>query len=147
TSSVGSWFKHMILPWFSLAVLYIGIYSQVLRANVVDVLNEDYVRTARAKGLPRRRVLLSHILRTSLIPIVSLWGLDFAAVVGGAAIVTELVFNLQGIGQYIALSVQALDVPPILVATLFGAFFVVLLSAVVDVIYAALDPRIRLEAS
>ena len=146
STSPGQWFVHMILPWFSLAVLYIGIYSQVLRSNVVDTLSEDFVRTARAKGLSRRRVLLSHVLRTSLIPIVSLWGLDFAAVVGGGAIVVETVFNLDGVGQYAAQSIAALDVPPILVITLFGAFFVVLLSAVVDVLYAGLDPRIRLAA-
>ena len=145
STSIPSWLHHMVLPWISLAVLYIGIYSQVLRSTIVDTLAEDFVRTARAKGLPRRRVLASHVLRTSLVPLVSLFGLDFAGVVGGGAILVEDVFNLNGVGQYIAQSISALDVPPILVGVLFGAIFVVLFSAVVDVVYAALDPRIRLE--
>lgn len=146
TSGVWTWLHHMILPWISLAVLYIGIYSQVLRSTVVETLTEDFVRTARAKGLSRRRILTGHVLRTSLIPLVSLFGLDFAAVVGGGAILVETVFNLQGVGQYVQQSISALDVPPILVTVLFGAIFVVVMSAVVDVLYAALDPRIRMSA-
>ncbi|HEV7459636.1 MAG TPA: ABC transporter permease [Solirubrobacteraceae bacterium] len=138
------WLDHMILPWIALSVLFIGFYSRVLRSSILDTMNEDFVRTARAKGLSERRVLVRHVLRNSMIPIISLWGLDFAAVIGGAAILTESVFNLQGVGQYAAQSVQALDVPPVLVITMFGAFVVVLLSAAVDVIYALLDPRIRL---
>ena len=147
STSVPAWLHHMILPWFTLAILYTGIYAQVLRSNILDTLNEDYVRTARAKGLSRRRVMTRHVLRTSVIPIVSLWGLDFAALVGGSAIIVEAVYNLNGIGQYAAQSIGALDVPPVMVVTLFGAFFVVLLSAVVDILYAALDPRIRVAAS
>jgi peptide/nickel transport system permease protein len=116
----------------------------VLRSNILDTINEDYVRTARAKGLSERRVMIRHVLRNSLIPIVSLWGLDFAAVIGGGAILTESVFNLGGVGQYAAQSIGQLDVPPVLVITMLTAFFVVLLSAVVDVLYAVLDPRIRL---
>jgi peptide/nickel transport system permease protein len=143
TSNVLTWLHHMILPWFTLAVTYIGLYAQVLRSTVIDTLSEDYIRTARAKGLSRRRILLKHVLRTSLIPIVSLWGLDFAAVIGGSTIIVETVFNLNGIGQYLAQSIGSLDVPPILVLTIFGAFFVVLFNAVVDVLYATLDPRIR----
>jgi peptide/nickel transport system permease protein len=88
--------------------------------------------------------MIRHVLRNSLIPIVSLWGLDFAAVIGGGAILTETVFNLHGIGQYAEQSVQALDIPPVLVITLFGAFTVVFIGAIVDVLYAVLDPRIRL---
>ncbi len=138
------WLYHLLLPWTALSVLFVGIYSRVLRSNVLDTINEDFVRTARAKGLAERRVLVHHVLRNSMVPIVSLWGLDFAAVIGGGAILTESVFNLQGVGQYAAQSIGALDVPPVLVVTMFGAFFVVMLSAVVDVLYAALDPRIRL---
>ena len=118
----------------------------MLRSTILDTVSEDFVRTAHAKGLSARKVLLRHILRNSLIPIVSLWGLDFAAVIGGGAILTESVFNLQGVGQYAAQSVQALDVPPVLVVVMFGAFFVVVLSAVIDILYAVLDPRIRLAA-
>jgi peptide/nickel transport system permease protein len=144
TSDPWGWFTHLILPWFSLAVLFVGVYSRVLRSTIIDVMNEDYVRTARAKGLSERRVLVRHVLRNSMIPIVSLWGLDFAAVLGGGALLIETVFNLQGVGQYAAQSIQRLDIPPILVVTMLAAFFVVLFSAIVDIVYAALDPRIRL---
>ena len=138
------WFWHLVLPWTALAILFIGIYSRVLRGNILDTLNEDYVRTARAKGLSERQVMIRHVLRNSMIPIVSLWGLDFGAVVGGGAILTETVFNLQGVGQYAAESIGKLDVPPVLAVTLLGAFFIVLLNTIVDIIYAFLDPRIRL---
>jgi peptide/nickel transport system permease protein len=138
------WFTHLLMPWAALSVLFIGIYARVLRNSVLDTMNEDYVRTARAKGISERRVVVRHVLRNSMIPIISLWGLDFAAVIGGGAILTESVFNLQGVGQYAADSIQRLDVPPVLVITMFGAFFVVLLQAVVDVLYAVLNPRIRL---
>jgi peptide/nickel transport system permease protein len=139
------WFYHLILPWTALAILFIGFYSRVLRSNVLDTINEDFVRTARAKGLSERQILLRHVLRNSMIPIVTLWGLDFAAVVGGGAILTETVFDLQGVGQYFAEAIGQLDVPPVLAVTLFLAFFVVLLNAIVDIIYAFLDPRIRLQ--
>ena len=138
------WFYHLLMPWTALSLLFIGVYSRILRSNVLDTINEDYVRTARAKGLPERRVLINHVLRNSLVPIVTLWGLDFGAVVGGGAILTETVFELQGVGQYAAESIGLLDVPPVLFVTIFGAFFIVLLNTVVDVLYAALDPRVRL---
>jgi peptide/nickel transport system permease protein len=141
------WADHLVMPWFSLAILYTGIYSQVLRASVVDTLSEDHVRTAKAKGLSRRRVLVHHVLQTSLIPIVSLSGLDIAAVLGGSAIIIEVVFNLPGIGNYASQAIGALDVPPVLVITLFGAFAVVIFSTVADILYAALDPRIRATGS
>jgi peptide/nickel transport system permease protein len=146
TQNPWEWLKHLILPWAALSVLFIGVYSRVLRSTMLDTMHEDFVRTARAKGLSEREVLRRHVLRNSLIPIVSLWGLDFAAVIGGGAILTESVFNLHGVGQYAAQSVQALDVPPVLVVVMFGAFFVVVLSAVIDIFYAILDPRIRLSA-
>jgi peptide/nickel transport system permease protein len=111
---------------------------------VLDTINDDYVRTARAKGLSERRILLHHVLRNSLIPVVTLWGLDFGAVVGGGAILTETVFDLQGVGQYFAEAIRTLDQPPVLAGVLFGAFFIVLLNTIVDIVYAALDPRIRL---
>jgi peptide/nickel transport system permease protein len=138
------WVRHMILPWCVLATLFVGVYSRVLRSNVLDTINDDYVRTARAKGLSERRVMIHHVLRNSLIPIVTLWGLDFGAVLGGGAILTETVFDLQGVGQYFAESIGQLDVPPVLAVTIFGAFFIVLLNTLVDIVYAALDPRIRL---
>src|SRR5215210_5082486 len=138
------WAHHLILPWTALAILFIGFYSRVLRSNVLDTINEDYVRTARAKGLTESRIMVRHVLRNSLIPIVTLWGLDFGGVVGGGAILTETVFDLQGVGQYAADSISQLDVPPVLAFTMFAAFFIVLLNAVVDIVYAYLDPRIRL---
>jgi peptide/nickel transport system permease protein len=144
TTDPVQWLYHMALPWTALSALYIGLYSRVLRSTVLDTLNEDYVRTARAKGISERRVLVHHVLRNSLIPIVSLWGLDFAAVIGGGAILTESVFNLHGVGQYAAQSIGQLDVPPVLVIVMLGSFFVVLLSAVMDIVVALLDPRIKL---
>jgi len=139
------WAYHLILPWTALAILFIGFYSRVLRSNVLDTINEDYVRTARAKGLSERQIMIRHVLRNSMIPIITLWGLDFGAVVGGGAILTETVFDLQGVGQYAAEAVGQLDVPPVLATTLFAAFFIVLLNAIVDIVYAYLDPRIRLQ--
>ena len=102
TTNPWQWFVHLLLPWLVLAVLFIGFYGRVLRSNILDTINEDYVRTAKAKGLPPQRVLVKHVLRNSLIPIVTLFGLDFAAVIGGSAILTETVFDLKGVGQYAA---------------------------------------------
>jgi peptide/nickel transport system permease protein len=144
TSNPWQWFTHLLMPWFALSVLFIGVYSRVLRGTILDTINEDYVRAARAKGISERRVMTRHVLRNSLIPVISLFGLDFAAVIGGGAILTESVFQLHGVGQYAADSIQRLDVPPILVIAMFTAFTVVILGAVVDVLYAVLDPRIRL---
>ena len=137
------WAYHLVLPCLTLAILFIGFYSRVLRSSVLDTMSEDFVRTARAKGLSERQVLLRHVLRNSLIPIVTLWGLDFGAVVGGGAFLTETVFDLQGVGQYAAESVGQLDVPPVLAVTLFGAFFIVVLNTIVDIVYAALEPCVR----
>lgn len=139
------WAWHLILPWFALSILFIGFYSRVLRSDILETMGEDYVRAARAKGLSGRRVLIGHVLRNSMIPVITLWGLDFGAVIGGGAILTETVFNLQGVGQYAADAIGQLDLPPIMAVTMFGAFFIVVLNAVVDIAYAALDPRIRLE--
>jgi peptide/nickel transport system permease protein len=138
------WFYHLLMPWTALSILFIGVYSRVLRSNMLDSMNDEYVRTARAKGISERQVLIRHVLRNSLIPIVTLWGLDFGAVLGGGTILTETVFDLQGVGQYAFESVDQLDVPPVLAITMFGAFFIVLLNTTVDIIYAVLDPRIRL---
>jgi peptide/nickel transport system permease protein len=144
TEDPWQWFYHLIMPWTALSILFIGIYSRVLRSNVLDTMSDDYVRTARAKGLGERQVMIRHVLRNSLIPIITLWGLDFGAVLGGGAILTETVFDLQGVGQYAAESVENLDVPPVLAITMYGAFFIVLLNTIVDIAYAALDPRVRL---
>jgi len=144
TDDPWGWFEHLILPWFTLAVLSIGFYSRVLRSNMLDVMNEDYVRTARAKGLSERQVMTRHVLRNSLIPIITLFGLDFGATIAGTAIITEVLYGYEGIGQYAALAVSNFELPPIMGVTLYGAFFVVFVNAVVDIAYAYLDPRVRL---
>jgi peptide/nickel transport system permease protein len=144
TSDPAQWFWHMLLPWFTLAVLFIGFYGRVLRSNILDTINEDFVRTARAKGLSSRQILVKHVLRASLIPIVTLFGLDFAAVLGGGAIITETVFVLHGVGYYAYEAIQKQDLPPLMGVTLYGAAFIVVFSTLVDVAYAYLDPRIRL---
>jgi len=138
-----AWFSHLILPWLVLAVLFIGFYGRVLRGNILDTINEDYVRTAKAKGLSSRRILIKHVLRTSLIPVVTLFGLDFAGVLGGGAILTETVFDLHGVGQYAAQNIASFDLPPLMGVTMYGAFFIVVFSMLVDLFYAYLDPRIR----
>jgi peptide/nickel transport system permease protein len=143
TENPADWLWHLILPWTVLAVLFIGFYGRVMRSNILDTINEDYVRTARAKGIDPQRVMVKHVLRNSLIPIVTLFGLDFAAVLGGGAILTETVFDLHGVGQYAAQSIRNFDLPPIMGVTLYGAFFIVFFSAIVDFLYAFLDPRIR----
>ena len=137
------WFEHMIIPWLVLSVLYVGFYARVLRANLLEIENEDYIRTARAKGISERRVLLRHTLRTSLITFVSLFGLDFGVLVGGGALLAEVVFGLPGVGKLTYDSLQALDLPVIMATVVYAAFFITVASALVDVVYAWLDPRVR----
>jgi peptide/nickel transport system permease protein len=137
------WFKTMVIPWFTLAVLYIGLYGRVLRASLVEALQEDYIRTARSKGISETRVLLRHALRTSLISFVSMFGLDFGALVGGAALLTEVVFGLQGVGKLTYDALHTLDLPVIMATVMYASFFVVAANAAVDLVYAVLDPRIR----
>ena len=140
------WANHLILPWVTLAIVYIGLYSRVLRSHMLDAMGEDYVRTARAKGLSERQVMTRHVLRNSLVPIITLFGLDFGALLGGAILV-EAVFNLDGIGLYTYESLINFDLPPVMAVVLFGAFFVVLFNALVDIAYAFLDPRVKLGTS
>jgi peptide/nickel transport system permease protein len=137
------WFKQLIFPWLTLSVLYIGFYARVLRANLIETESEDYIRTARAKGLSERRVLLRHTLRTSMITFVSLFGLDFGVLVGGGALLTEVVFGLPGVGLLTYNSLTALDLPVIMTTVVYGAFFITLANALVDLLYAWLDPRVR----
>jgi peptide/nickel transport system permease protein len=137
------WFKTMIIPWISLAVLYIGLYGRVLRASLIEANEEDYIRTARSKGLTETRILFRHALRTSLITFVTLFGLDFGALVGGGALLTEVVFGLQGVGKLTYDSLKSLDLPVILASVIYASFFVVGANFVVDMAYAVLDPRVR----
>jgi peptide/nickel transport system permease protein len=138
------WAWHMALPWLALTILFVGVYSRVLQVAILDAMHSDYVRTARAKGLSERRVILHHALRNALVPVVALWSLDFGAVIGGSAILIERIFNLQGVGQYAASSLEQLDLPPVMAVSLYGAFFIVILNTAADLIHAALDPRVRL---
>jgi peptide/nickel transport system permease protein len=144
TTSPFGWFKSLLLPWLTLAVLYIGIYARVLRSALIEAQEQDYVRTARAKGLTEQRVLVRHALRTSMIAFVSLFGLDFGALVGGGALLTEVVFGLHGVGKLTFDSLQNLDLPVIMATVIYAAFFVVVANAVVDLLYAWLDPRVRI---
>jgi peptide/nickel transport system permease protein len=137
------WFKSLVIPWVTLSLLYIGLYGRVLRAALIETYQEDYVRTARAKGLSETRVMLRHVLRMSLISFVSLFGLDFGALVGGGALLTEVVFGLQGVGKLTFEALQALDLPIIMATVMYASFFVVAANALVDVAYLALDPRLR----
>lgn len=137
------WFKTMLIPWISLAVLYIGLYGRVLRASLIEANEEDYIRTARSKGLTETRIMLRHALRTSLITFVTLFGLDFGALVGGGALLTEVVFGLQGVGKLTYDSLKSLDLPVILASVIYASFFVVGANFVVDMAYAILDPRVR----
>jgi peptide/nickel transport system permease protein len=143
TQDPWQWFLHLILPWITLSILYIGFYARVLRADLLEVQNDDFVRTAKAKGLSPRSVLVRHMLRTSLITFVSLFALDFGVLVGGGALLTEVVFGLHGVGKLTYDSLQNLDLPVILATVIYAAFFVVLANAVVDLVYALLDPRVR----
>jgi peptide/nickel transport system permease protein len=137
-----SWFGHFIMPWFVLALLYAAFYARMVRANLIDTMGEDYIRTARAKGLSERTVVGKHGLRASLTPVVTMFGIDFATLLGGA-VITETVFNLPGLGAWVVSSARTADLPAILGVTVMASFFVALLSLIVDIVYAYLDPRVR----
>jgi peptide/nickel transport system permease protein len=143
SQGAGQWALHLLFPWLTLSVLYAGVYARVLRGEMINALNEDYVRTARAKGISERRILIRHALRCSLVAFVSLFGLDFGALVGGYALLTEVVFGLQGIGKLTYDSLQNFDLPVIMATVIYAAFFVVVANAIVDLLYAWLDPRVR----
>jgi peptide/nickel transport system permease protein len=136
------WFQHFIMPWVVLALLYAAFYARMTRANLIETMAQDYIRTARAKGLSEQRVVLRHGLRASLTPIVTMFGLDLGSLLGGAFI-TETVFNLPGIGNYAIKSAFSGDLYAILDVTIIAGFFITLANLVVDIVYAFLDPRVR----
>ncbi len=136
------WAENLFLPWVTLALLYAALYARLTRAGMLETMGEDYIRTARAKGLNERTVVLKHGLRAALTPIVTIFGLDFGLLLGGA-VLTETVFSLPGIGQYAYIAIQNNDLPQILGVTLVAAFFVVFMNLLVDVVYAVVDPRVR----
>ena len=132
----------LIMPWCVLAAAFAAIYARFLRGNLIDTMQEDYIRTARAKGLSERRVIFRHGVRSAITPIVTLLGLDVGILLGGA-ILTETVFNIQGIGRFAYEAIVRFDLPVIQGTVLFGAFFIVIMSLIVDILYAFIDPRVR----
>jgi peptide/nickel transport system permease protein len=138
------WFYHLILPWMTFAVLFAAIYVRMIRANVMDTLGEDYVRTARAKGAPEIRVMRNHVLRNALLPVVTMLGMDIGIALGGA-IFTEYIFGLPGLGRLAVNSVQGFDLPTIQGVVVFSTVCIIVFNLAVDVLYAFIDPRIRLE--
>jgi peptide/nickel transport system permease protein len=136
------WAYNMLLPWITLSLLFSAQYARLTRAGMLETMSEDYVRTARAKGLVERRVVVKHGLRGALTPIVTIFGLDFGLLIGGA-VLTERVFSLNGLGNYAVQGIFANDLPKILGVTLLAAVFVVVANLIVDILYAVVDPRVR----
>ena len=137
------WAYHMILPWATFAILFAALYVRLIRANVMETMNEDYVRTARSKGAPEGRVMRSHILRNSLLPVVTILGMDIGLALGGA-IFTESIYSLPGLGQQVLISYNNFDLPVILGIVVFATMCIIVFNLIVDLIYAWVDPRIRL---
>jgi peptide/nickel transport system permease protein len=142
-SNPGEWARHLLLPWFTLAAVTAAAYTRLTRGSMLDVLGEDYIRTARAKGLSERRVVFRHALRAALTPIVTQFGIDFGTLVGGA-IITEQVFSLPGLGYTAVNAITNQDLPVILGVTILATAAIVVANILVDVLYAVLDPRVRL---
>jgi peptide/nickel transport system permease protein len=138
------WFTHLVLPWVTIATVLAGFYARVLRSSMLDAMDEDYVRTARAKGLSERRVMTRHVLRNSLIPMITIFGLDFGQIIGGAAIIVEVIYGIDGVGSFLAQALDNYELPAIMGVAVYGAFFIVLVNALVDIAYAYIDPRVRL---
>ncbi|SHG54326.1 peptide/nickel transport system permease protein [Jatrophihabitans endophyticus] len=141
TASPGQWAYHLVLPWLVIAFTEAAIYTRFTRSQLLETMSEDYVRTARAKGLRERRVVVRHGLRNALLPVVTLFGLDLGVLLGGA-VITEKIFSMQGLGALLVDSINNLDLPVVLGITLFSAVLIVLANLVVDIAYAVLDPRI-----
>jgi peptide/nickel transport system permease protein len=142
TDNPAQWAQNLVLPWVSLAFLYAALYARLTRANMLETMGEDYIRTARAKGLPARTVVSKHALRAALTPIVTIFGLDLGGLLGGA-ILTEQTFSLQGLGKLSIDAINKLDLPVIMGVVIVGAVFLVVANIVVDVLYAVIDPRVR----
>jgi peptide/nickel transport system permease protein len=137
-----AWADSLLLPWLVLAAAFAAFYARLLRSNLIEVMSEDYIRTARAKGLRERRVILHHGVRSAITPVVTVLGLDIGILLGGA-ILTESVFNIPGIGRLAFDAIQRADLPVIQGTVLFAAFFIIVANIVVDIAYAFLDPRVR----
>jgi len=142
TSNPALWARNLVLPWVTLAFLYAALYARLTRAGMLETMGEDYIRTARAKGLPERRVIVKHGLRSALTPIVTIFGLDLGLLLGGA-ILTETTFSFPGLGQFTILAIQNQDLPEIMGVVMIASFFIVIANMIVDILYAVLDPRVR----
>jgi peptide/nickel transport system permease protein len=140
---LGDWAYHMILPWLTLSIVVAGSYVRFVRAEVLDTMSQDYVRTARAKGAPESRVMKDHILRNGMLPIVTMLGMDIGLLLGGAIFI-ETVFALPGLGQTAVQAIFQFDLPKVQGVVIFGAFAIIVLNLIVDLVYAWIDPRIRL---
>jgi peptide/nickel transport system permease protein len=136
------WFGSLLLPWLVLAASFAAFYARLLRSNLLDTMSQDYIRTARAKGLSERAVIWRHAVRAAITPIITILGLDIGILLGGSILV-ETVFNIPGIGRYAYEGIINSDLPVIQGTVLFGAFFIVMANLVVDIVYALLDPRVR----
>jgi peptide/nickel transport system permease protein len=143
TQNPVQWAYDLILPWVTLAFLYAAGYARLTRAGMLETMNEDYIRTARAKGLPERTVVIKHGLRSALTPILTIFGLDLGLLLGGA-VLTESTFSLNGIGKYAIDAITNNDLPKVLGVVIFGAFFIIIANLIVDMLYAVIDPRVRL---
>jgi peptide/nickel transport system permease protein len=137
------WFKHLVIPWIVLAAGYAGLYARIFRSSLIETSSQDFIRTARSKGITETRVVVRHMMRSSLSTVVSLFALDFGVLVGGGALLVEVVFGLPGVGRLTYQSLGGLDLPVIMATVLYGGAFIVIMNTVVDVLYARLDPRVR----
>jgi len=143
TSNPLLWARNLVLPWVTLAFLYAALYARLTRAGMLETMGEDYIRTARAKGVPERRVVVKHGLRAALTPIVTIFGLDLGLLLGGA-VLTEYTFSLPGLGQFTILAIQNQDLPEIMGVVMIASLFIVLANMIVDILYAVVDPRVRI---
>src|SRR5579859_764177 len=142
TANPLEWAKNLVLPWIVLAFLYAALYARLTRAGMLETMSEDYIRTARAKGLSERKVIVKHGLRAALTPVVTIFGLDLGLLLGGA-ILTETTFSFPGLGQFTILAIQNQDLPEIMGVVMIAAFFIVVANMIVDILYAVVDPRVR----
>ena len=138
-----SWARNLLLPWIALTFLYAALYARLTRAGMLETMGEDFIRTARSKGLPERTVVSRHALRATLTPIITIFGLDVGLLLGGA-VLTEGVFSLPGLGKFALEAINNQDMPRVMGVTMFAAFFVVVANFIVDLVYGVVDPRVRL---
>lgn len=143
TTNPLQWARNLVLPWLTLALVYAALYARITRAGMLETMGEDYIRTARAKGLPEHRVILKHGLRATLTPIVTIFGMDLGLLLGGAILV-ETVFSMPGLGEFTILAIQNQDLPEIMGVVMLASLFIVLANMAVDILYTFIDPRVQI---